>query len=215
MEATAKDDKRLCACGGEKVCYSSDVGGVEYDDEYVVYCLKCGVVHLRQSVYGGSPCSSDWLTKCPFCGRDNDEHAPIPSYLWGYVTRYLPLLKFNMSETEVWIVLYGSSSEEEAIVMDPFQRFGGRRIKLPLPVPYDRTEIFPTWENYDEVSLSLRVLETGESKARIEAEIKERGGYWYYGSLDDAKPPIETTRKEIVITVDSEKKFFFTVNPLG
>ncbi|MFA4833712.1 MAG: hypothetical protein WC619_02575 [Patescibacteria group bacterium] len=215
MEKIISDEEKRCSCGGEKVCYSSDVGGVEYEDEYVVYCPGCGVVHQRVGKSGGSPCADNWHTECPFCGRSGDDHAPIPFYLAGYLTRYLPLLKFKIGRTEVWIALYGDPLKEEAIVLDRPSVFSQKKIELDLPVPYNRTELGEVSENYDEVSVSFRLIKAGDKEARVEAVIREQHGYWYNTGLDDAKPAVKTTRQEIIITANGKNHLSFNTRQLS
>lgn len=194
--------ERHCGCGGEKVCYSSNVGGVDNEDEYVVYCPRCGVVHQRIWISGDSLCADSRQTECPFCGRSGDEHLPIPFYLVGYVTRYLPLFKFRIGKTKAWIVLYSDPLEEGAIVLDYPWVFSQKKLKLNLPVPYDHTELGAVSEIYDEVNVNFRLFEGSNKNAKIEVIIRKRKGYWYYTSLDDGKPAVETTRREIVITAN-------------
>jgi len=62
-------------CGySNATCSCRDVGGVEYYDEYTLYCEKCG--YTASSIqYGGSPLSANWDTRCPFCGQDQRAHG--------------------------------------------------------------------------------------------------------------------------------------------
>jgi C4-type Zn-finger protein len=56
-------------CGGIAHCqFTGDVGGVDYHDEYSLVCDLCGH-QTTDTVYGGSPISSDGATECPFCMR--------------------------------------------------------------------------------------------------------------------------------------------------
>lgn len=60
-------------CGEVGKCSCGDVGGVEYYDKYVFNCNSCDYTdyHLE---YGGSPVADNWVTTCPYCGKECYEH---------------------------------------------------------------------------------------------------------------------------------------------
>jgi len=68
-------------CGAEAECFWRDVGGVEYYDEYTLVCENCG--HVEKEIeYGGSPIAGNWVTCCPFCGKEYFRHPETPQRYW-------------------------------------------------------------------------------------------------------------------------------------
>lgn len=70
-------------------CLWWDVGGVEYYDEFILYCKKCGYTESHIE-YGGSQLSANWDTRCPFCGQDQLAHISelvcvlLKNYQWNF-----------------------------------------------------------------------------------------------------------------------------------
>jgi len=185
-------------CGGSAKCYHQDVGGVEYYDEYVLYCFKCGLIE-RAMKYGGSPMSDNWGTDCPYCGVDCFSHEATPPRLCGYSTRYLPIFKFKMGKREIWIVIYASAATKEQIMLvsDP-NGYTGLLVPLDLPVPHMEGEISEVDENKyhlyhsDELKLDFKVNQSDENQAEIEVSI--------------SGPPAFAKRKKLTIKRSADMK---------
>jgi len=201
MDSQTKELK-CPACGGPAKCYHQDVGGVEYYDEYVLYCPKCGRIE-RSTIYGGSPMSDNWGTNCPYCGVDCYSHPGTPPELWGYSFRYLPLFKFNLAGKSFCIAIRDGKVELEAEYSFPFIP----PMDLDIPIPYNLTSISTTWETYDEVGLDFSMISSTDKTAEIRIRINERKGYWYYGSLDDQIPSVVTTEKKLIVLKGEKKSF--------
>jgi hypothetical protein len=67
-------------CNINLECFCNDVGGVDYIDEYILICRKCGF-NETTCRSGGSPLGENWCTECPFCGKSNLEHSKLPTDL--------------------------------------------------------------------------------------------------------------------------------------
>ncbi|MEE9378983.1 MAG: leucine-rich repeat domain-containing protein [Candidatus Lokiarchaeia archaeon] len=68
-------------CGNLAECYCRDIGGVDYHDEFTLYCENCDFIE-RKYYSGGSPVSADWYNPCPYCGRYEYQHDKTPERLW-------------------------------------------------------------------------------------------------------------------------------------
>lgn len=81
---------QACECGSEDtLCCHADVGGVDYLDEFVLYCFDCGKID-RKDISGGSPMGEDWHNDCPFCGVSSCSHPSMPSCLNGWASHLDP-----------------------------------------------------------------------------------------------------------------------------
>ena len=187
---------RCPLCRQESECFHQDVGGVDYMDEYVLYCVSCGHTE-RRSVYGGSPLGNNWTTSCPFCGIECYIHEKTPPQLWGYSKRYLLLYQFSVSDQLLQIAIRDEKIVLETIIQFPL-------IPLNLPLPYNKDEIGIVSEYYNSIGLDFKTLEAGTDYALIEISIRKRQGYWYYGSLEDATPPVEISTRRLRVRINQE-----------
>lgn len=100
-------------CGSpDTICLCQDVGGVEYYDEYTLYCKTCGYTEQRIE-YGGSPLSSNFHTKCPFCGKTGLDHMREQEI-------------FRKKEKEVVRVVVSQTYDETDEITLPFLNILGR-----------------------------------------------------------------------------------------
>ncbi len=106
------------------------------------------------------------------------------------------LFQFCLLNTDFQIV-----TAEDGVYIE-ISKMGSDRIKLALPVPYNRdseqtgSSTYDTWDN---LSLYFRILELQDKRVTIEVTINEQEGYWYYGSLDDSVPPVITTKRKLIV----------------
>jgi ribosomal protein S27AE len=185
----------LCPrCGSITPCYTKDVGGVDYSDEYTRHCPNCGNI-TRGTKNGGSPLGENELTECPFCGRGTYAHEETPAELWGYIHRYLPLHSFDFGGWKMSIIV----KDDHIVLKNETDDIPCIEIQLNLPVPRKYSKIHTTWEHYDEIALTFENTHTENNIATIEVTISEQIGYWYYGSTDDEVPGVEISYKKITL----------------
>ena len=146
-------------CLQKAECFHQDVGGVDYIDEYVLYCGSCGYIE-RRSVSGGSPLGDNWTTSCPFCGIECYAHQETPPQLRGYNKRYILLHQFSVLDQ-----LFQIAIRDEKIVLEAITQFPQVPLDLPLPHNYDNIGIVS--EYYDSVWLDFKTLEIGSDYALI------------------------------------------------
>lgn len=94
---------------------------------------------------------------------------------------------------------------EEGVFLEILET-GYKRIKLDLPIPYNRDSehtASSTYDTWDSLSLDFKVLEQQKERVVIDVAITSRSGYWYYGSLDDSVPQPSTTRKKLIVNYPS------------
>lgn len=67
-------ERRCQNCGSTFIhCYHREVGGVDYEDEYTIFCKSCKYTD-NKTLSGGSPVSGNWETDCPYCGKSCHGH---------------------------------------------------------------------------------------------------------------------------------------------
>ena len=199
-----EEKKRLeCPkCHSEAQCFHQDVGGVDYDDEYVLYCKTCGNIE-RVRRYGGSPVSDNWVTNCPYCGGDCFRHEGTPSELWGYSHRYLPLYSFKAGEGKAGESRFRIALRDEKVVLEryPYLESGG--IELGLPVPYSNDYSSPVCDKWDNLRLQFESVEVEPNQTVIGVRVLEQKGYWYCGSFDDRIPsPTVRGKNRLIVKID-------------
>jgi len=178
-------DSALCRC------YHQDVGGVEYCDEYILHCQKCGNIE-RMDVYSGSP--------CPYCEKNCNEHPEAPLELRGHVKKYLPLYSFTLGKEDFRIVI---RNKEIFIDSVPFNRFPS--VELDIPVPYDRTKDSLICEDRNNLSINFNFKNITQMVTKIDVSIAEQKGYINYDDLDWVMP-CRIEKKKLLVELDESNK---------
>jgi hypothetical protein len=184
-------------CGSPAKCFHQDVGGVDYYDEYVLWCDSCGKIE-RSLVYGGSPMNDNWLTSCTFCGADCFPHPGTPSELWGYSHRYLPLFKFKIFGIEFCIAVRDEKILLETEFIWPY--IPSKELDIPLPnkkMPCEEPDVF------GELKLEFSLLNLCQKFADIRVEVR----YQQYSEHFIKDPPVIVATRNLLVSMVTKDSF--------